>query len=265
MILEIRDGAFSYGEADIFQNIHLSLNRGDFLCLLGPNGCGKTTLLKCLGSMLQLKQGSILLNGQSLESIPPKQRAADIGYVPQEEGVAFPFSVHQMVSIGRSPYFVYFSAPTENDYEIVEASLKRVGIYHLKDKVFNKMSGGEKQLTLIARALAQQPKVMLMDEPTSHLDYGNQNRIMQLARELTKEGMAVLMSTHTPDAVFTYATKAALMYHGSLIAKGLPQDALTQDNLSLAYSMPMKIFKLTDENGNVQTFCRADNFNQGGK
>ena len=257
MIISMKNGAFSYNQQTVFSGISMELYEGDFFCILGPNGCGKTTLLKCLCTMLNLKSGTIDLGGINIHLIPRKQRAASIGYVPQEEFIAFPFSVEQMVSIGRAPYIGYFSLPNAGDLAIVNRVLDRMGIAHMAKRIFNQLSGGEKQLVLIARALVQQPKLLLMDEPTSHLDFKNQNLIMQMVSNLAKDGIAVLMSTHTPDHVFTYATKAALMHNGNFISMGDPLKALTRDNLSIAYNMPVKLYQITDEDTKIQkTFCQ---------
>jgi len=157
MILEIRDGSYSYGKnPPVFKKLNMELKETQFLCLLGQNGCGKTTLLKCLAGILPLSAGEVRINGKNLSAMSRREIALTIGYVPQEQETAFPFTVKEMVLVGRAPSLGFFSSPSAKDIAIAEEALERVGISKFKDKRFTELSGGERQLVLIARVLAQQ-------------------------------------------------------------------------------------------------------------
>ena len=258
ILLHMENGHFSYPQHEIFSGLDLTLEKSDFLCLLGANGCGKTTLIKCFASMHSLKEGTIQIMGRPLEQLSRRERATLIGYVQQEESVVFPYTVREMVTIGRAPHIGYMGSPSQEDFRIVDDAMERVGVSHLAEANFKTLSGGEKQLVFIARALAQQPRILLMDEPASHLDFRNQNMIMKLAAELAANGIGILMSTHSPDHVFNYATKTALMYQGAFIALGRPRDVLTEQQLSTAYSMDISLFRITDpRTGKEHIFCKA--------
>jgi iron complex transport system ATP-binding protein len=169
--VELTDGAFGYGRGDVFRGLNLSVGAGEVVCLLGPNGCGKTTLLRCLGGSLHLRQGSVFLGAQNIASLPVEQIAKRVGIVHQEHTMLFPYAVLEMVRMGRSAYLGMFSSPSPRDTQISDQALESVGIAHLRAKPYTQISGGERQLALVARALAQEPEVLLLDEPTSHLDF----------------------------------------------------------------------------------------------
>jgi len=258
MILSLQNASFSYVKGQpVFEDISLDLDKNMFFCILGANGCGKTTLIKCLASIYELQTGGLYFCGRNIGEMSRTARAQHIGCVPQEQAISLPFTVAQMVIIGRFPYLGYFSSPGKEDLEIAERAIEQVGIGRLKNKQFNQLSSGERQLALIARTLAQQPQIMLMDEPTSHLDFKNQNMIMRLVAELAQSGLSILMSTHMPDYVFSYATHAALMHNGRLLAVGEPHKTLNERNLSLVYDMPIKLYKITRDERTI-VFCQPD-------
>ncbi|MDQ1254555.1 MAG: iron complex transport system ATP-binding protein, partial [Euryarchaeota archaeon] len=180
-ILDIKNAEFSYnGKKSIFRNVNISLERGDVLCILGPNGTGKSTLVKCMNSLLKLKGGEILLKNKNIYSIGKTELAKTIGYIPQSNGSTFAYSVLDVVLMGRAPHLSLTSVPGKKDYKIAEEALESLGIFFLKNKTYTEISGGERQLVLMARALAQQPEILLLDEPTSHLDFGNQIRTLKV-------------------------------------------------------------------------------------
>lgn len=259
MSLEVKNASFSYREGkNIFNNINLDALENDVLCILGPNGCGKTTLLKCISGILKLKQGSIFLDGQDLNSLKRHQIASKIGYIPQEHASGFAYTVLDVVLMGRSPHLSIFSSPSETDYRIAEDAIRMVGSSHLIDKKYTEISGGERQLILIARTLAQQPKMLLLDEPTSHLDFKNQTLILKLVRKLAKDGLGVIMTSHFPDQALTYSGRIALMHNGSIIALGNPEEVITEANMGKIYGIDVKIYSVQDPNtGETLRFCRA--------
>jgi iron complex transport system ATP-binding protein len=259
MSLAVKNATFSYnGNVNVFDNISLKAPDNDVLCILGPNGCGKTTLLKCVSGILKLKHGDILLQNQSILSLKRSQIASIMGYIPQEHLSGFSYSVLEVVLMGRTPHLSLFSSPSEKDYQIAAEAMEMVGISHLREKRYTEISGGERQLVLVARTLAQQTQILLLDEPTSHLDFKNQTLVLRLVRKLAKSGLSVIMTSHFPDQALTYAGQIALMNHGTFITQGSPREIVTEDSLKQTYDMDVKIFTFNDPvSGEEFRFCRA--------
>ncbi len=236
-MLELRDLAFGYGTSRVGGGVSLTLRPGEVLALLGPNGAGKTTLFKTMLGLLAPLGGEVLLDAAPLETLDRKERARRIAYVPQAHAALFPFTVRDVVLMGRAAQVAPFSSPGRNDREVASAALERLGMAHLSDRPYTEISGGERQMTLIARALAQQPKVLVMDEPTASLDYGNQMRVLGHVRRLAREGMAVVLSTHNPDHVFMVADRVAMLQNGALAGIGPPADVLTVERVKQLYDI----------------------------
>ncbi|OGO04846.1 MAG: hypothetical protein A2Y73_02625, partial [Chloroflexi bacterium RBG_13_56_8] len=213
--LSIQAATFAYDRRPIFQDLSLELEPGCIAALLGPNGCGKTTLLRCLGGALRLQRGQVLLEGRDLWSYSETERARRIAFVFQEHRTVFPYSVLETVRMGRTPHLRFLGSPTRHDTEVAEHALEMVGCSYLRDQRYTEISGGERQLALIARALAQEPIALLLDEPTSHLDFGNQTLLLETVSRLAEEqGLAVLMSTHFPNHALLIAAVVHLMHAG---------------------------------------------------
>ena len=242
MILEVTDAAFSYdGERMIFEEISFAIGKGECLCILGPNGTGKSTLIKCLVNLMSLNTGRIRLNGADISGLTRPEIGTQIAYVPQGHQVVFPFSVEDYVLMGRSPHLSVFKSPGEEDRHIAAEALNTVGIRHLAARPVSEISGGELQLVLIARALAQQPSVMILDEPTSHLDFGNQVRVLRLIERLVAGGIAVVMSSHFPDHSFIIPQRVAIMKDKHFIAVGDADDVVTPAFLRQAYDIEVTV------------------------
>lgn len=220
---------------DVLKHVSFSLVAGEILCLLGPNGAGKTTLVQCLLGLLPPSAGQISLLGDDVSHLSHSERAKRISYVPQSAEVAFPFEARHVVLMGRTPHIRRLGEPTRLDREIAETMLVRAGIPHLADRPMNRLSGGERQLVLVARALAQDAPILVMDEPTSSLDLGNQRRVLRLARELAQSGKTVVMTTHAPDQPFLLDSKVALLKNGELLGVGAPGEVCTLDAMNKAY------------------------------
>lgn len=246
-IIEIEDAGFSYnGEEKIFQDINLSINKGDVLCILGPNGTGKTTLIKCLNCLLRLNTGNIFLSGEDIYSFNKTDLARQIGYIPQGHSPVFPFTVLDVVLMGRAPHLSSMSSPSKNDYEIARGSLEKMNMIHMVNKPYTELSGGEKQLVFFARVLAQEPDILLLDEPTSHLDFGNQIRTLNIIDKMATSGFTVVMSSHFPDHAFISADKVAIMKDCHIIDYGTPDEVITEENLEKAYNIGVKIMDLEE-------------------
>jgi iron complex transport system ATP-binding protein len=259
MSLEVKNAAFSYrNKVNVFDNISFKAVENDVLCILGPNGCGKTTLLKCVSGMLTLKQGDVLLDNRSILSLKRNQIAAVMGYIPQESSSGFAYSVLEVVLMGRTPHLSIFSSPAAKDYQIAAEAMEMVGISHLKDQRYTEISGGERQLVLVARTLTQQPKMLLLDEPISHLDFKNQTLILRLVRKLARNGLSVIMTSHFPDHALAYSGQIALMNKGVFLAQGNPNEIMTEENLRQTYGIEVRIFVMNDPVTDEEIrFCRA--------
>ncbi len=254
-MLSIRNATFAYSKKAVFRDLCLETDEGGFYCILGPNGCGKTTLLKCLAGILPLNQGRVYLNNTDLSQLHRNSIAKLIGYVMQEQETVFPFTVQQMVAVGRAPYVGLWASPSAEDMTIVEEVIEQIGLTKLRDKKYIELSGGEKQLVMIARVLAQKPKVLLMDEPASHLDFKNQERVMQLVKKLSLSGITVIMTTHFPNHAFAYADRVAIIHEGNILADGPTKSVMTEENLSTAYEMPISILTVKGQNNQEHNFC----------
>ncbi len=249
-LFEVKNISFSYDGDEIFSDISFSIDKGDVLCILGPNGTGKTTLIKCLNGLHDIDSGEILINGQSIKKLSFREISTHIGYIPQSHVPSFPFKVLDVVVMGRAPYLNLTDSPKKEDMEIALNSLKTLGIDHLKDKEYTNLSGGERQLVFLARVLCQKPDILILDEPTSHLDFGNQIKLLEIIDNLAKSGLSIIMSSHFPDHAFLSSTKVAIMKNKKFIDFGSPDDVVTESNLRKAYSIDVKLIEL-DNNRKV--------------
>jgi iron complex transport system ATP-binding protein len=246
-LLEVRNLNFSYNKIEVLTDISFTIQRGEILFLLGPNGCGKTTLLDCVLGILKPRQGDIYLNGTSIKDIKTWQIARQLAYVPQSHEKTFPYTVLDIVLMGRASYVGAFSAPSRQDKAIAEDTLQMLGIYDLKDRPYTQLSGGEGQLVMIARALVQQTKLIVMDEPTAHLDFKHEMVIMETIVDLVKEtGISILIASHFPNHAFYFKNnglrcRVALMNEHRFIDLGEPSEVLTEDNLRKTYNVNARL------------------------
>jgi iron complex transport system ATP-binding protein len=246
-LLSVRDLAFSYsGDANhtVFRDVSFAVSPGEIFCLLGPNGTGKSTLLKCVSNVLRGWKGAVFLDGKSVDSMATSAVARLAGFVPQNQTSTFPFLVKDVVVMGRNPHLSALSSPSRHDRSIAGDAMEAVGVLSLAERPCTALSGGEWQLVLIARALAQQPRVMILDEPTSHLDIGNQMKILGVVGELASEGLAIVMASHFPDHAFMIATDVAILNHGRLTMKGSPDSVLTDESMKETYGIDVKVLRV---------------------
>ncbi len=246
-LFDVRNISFSYDDEEIFSDISFSIERGDVLCVLGPNGTGKTTMIKCLNGLHDIDGGEILINGENIKKLSYAEISKHIGYIPQSHIPSFPFKVLDVVLMGRAPYLNLTDSPKKEDVEIAVNSLKTLGIHDLKDKEYTNLSGGERQLVFLARVLCQQPDILILDEPTSHLDFGNQIKLLEIIDNLANSGLSIIMSSHFPDHAFLSSTKVAIMKDKKFIDFGTPDDVVTEENLKKAYSIDVKLIELDNK------------------
>ncbi|MDR0913455.1 MAG: ABC transporter ATP-binding protein [Methanobrevibacter sp.] len=243
-LLEIKNGASSYQNKSIFKDINLQIEKGDILTILGPNGIGKTTLLKCLLGIKSLDHGEVIVKDENIKNLSPQAVSKVIAYVPQVHHTTFPFKVLDVVLMGRSPHINLFDSPEEKDVKIAKKAIKDMGIENLKDKEYIYLSGGERQLVFLARALAQESELLILDEPTSHLDFGNQIRLLQTVNNLAKKDLAIIMTSHYPDHSFISSNKVAIMQNKTFIDFGSPDEVVNSKNLKIAYNLDIDIITL---------------------
>jgi iron complex transport system ATP-binding protein len=240
-LIEVRGAGFSYGEQAVFGGVNLDVYTGEVLTVLGPNGCGKSTLLRCIGGALALKEGAVRFENVDLSTLDVRARARKIALLFQDHTASFPYAVLDVVSMGRTPYLSAFGAPSAQDIAIAEEALEQVGMSHLKQRPYTALSGGERQLVLLARTLAQQPAVILLDEPTAHLDFKNQVRSLQQIGALAERGVTMIMTTHDPNQAFLFPGRAALMRPGGALEVGPPPKVITDESLSAAYGIDVAV------------------------
>ena len=236
MTLSVKDLRFSYQRGqEVLKGISFDVEPGCFLSVLGPNGVGKSTLFRCLLGAQRDYCGSILVDGDDIRSLSARERARRIAYIPQTHRPAFGYTVLDTVLMGTTRQLSPFAEPKQAQIDLAEASLDRLGVYHLAQRNFSHLSGGEQQLVLVARAIAQQAGLIIMDEPTSSLDYGNQLRVLEQVKGLVSEGYTVLLSTHNPQHALSFADSVLAISDGTVAAMGSAHEVLTPDLIQTLY------------------------------
>lgn len=240
-MIEVEDIYFSYGKRRILNGVSFSIERGQFICVLGENGCGKTTLLKLMLGLLKPEKGRITLYGQDIRQMTERELAKKVAYIPQSHTPPFPFEVMDVVLMGRTPHLSKTCRPTAGDIEIARQSLERLGILEYADKRYTELSGGQRQMVIIARALTQQPDLLIMDEPTASLDFGNQYLVLTQMLRLAAEGLSVLMVTHDPDHALYCADQIIAMKDGRIIRQGETKAVISEPTMESVYRMTVKV------------------------
>ena len=239
--LEARDLSYGYDGTPVGEGVDLDLAGGEIVCLLGPNGGGKTTLFRTLLGVLPPIAGEVKAAGRPLSGWSRRDLARLLGYVPQAHAGLFAFTVEDVVLMGRTARRGLFAAPSRRDRDAARSALERLGIDRLASRVYTQISGGERQLTLIARALAQEVEVLILDEPTASLDFGNQLRVLAEVRRLRDAGIGVLMSTHQPAHALAVADRIALLKSGRVVAQGPPRETATPERLARLYGADLEV------------------------
>lgn len=235
---------YDHRKPAVVEGFDLSVNEGSITTILGPNGVGKTTLLNLVLGWLKPWSGKIILNGKSLEHYSRRAMGKQIALIPQSEHTPFEYSVLEYVLLGRTPYMPPLGLPSSSDEIAAYEALEKVGIGHLSEQSIIGISGGERQLVLVARALAQQTKILLLDEPTSHLDLSNKSRLVHILQGLKEHGTTILMTTHEPDIALALSDQAILMENGLVLAAGPTDEVINSESLTQVYHLPVKIIKV---------------------
>jgi iron complex transport system ATP-binding protein len=226
-----------YGAEPVLHEVSVTLGQGELVGLIGPNGCGKSTLLRCLSRTLRISSGTLQLDGRDIMAWPPREAARRLAFVPQQEAALFEFTVRDLVLMGRYPHLERWKGETERDYKIVMQALADADILHLADRPVTQLSGGEHRRVLLARALAQQTPLLLLDEPTAHLDVTHQVELLTLVRQQTRsQGQGALAALHDLNQAAEFCDRLILMRSGHIIAQGAPEAVLTAANLRTAYN-----------------------------
>lgn len=250
-MLSIQNLCFSYGKSPVLRDINFHADANDFICVLGENGAGKTTLFRCILGLLRHYTGQIFLNGQNSKQLSAAALARLVAYIPQAHAPSFNYSVFQTVLMGTNPNLQGFSTPRQAEEQLAQNMLEQVGISHLASRGYAEISGGERQLVLVARALAQQSKILIMDEPTSSLDYGNQFRVLAQVKELARQGYLVLLSTHNPEHALLFGSKVLIIQNGQITHYGEPKATITPEVLQQLYHIPVDIHHITEDGKSI--------------
>jgi iron complex transport system ATP-binding protein len=243
MNLRVEKLCGGYRGKAVLHGVNFTLRPGEVVCLLGPNGCGKTTLFKMILRLLRPASGCIRLGEENIAGWSERRLARSFGYVPQAHTPPFAFLVRDVVLMARAAHLPPFGAPGRSDENIASEALAMLGILHLAGRRYTEISGGERQLVLIARALAQDAPWLILDEPAASLDLANQMRVLRSVADLAARGFGVLMTTHDPTHAFLCASRAVLMHAGRIVASDTPQNALTDDALHEAYGVPLHVME----------------------
>jgi iron complex transport system ATP-binding protein len=250
--LTIEDLSYGYPGHVVGHNISFTVGAGEVLCVLGRNGEGKSTLFKTILGLLPPLTGALRVDGEPIAGWSLRRRALTFGYVPQNGGGTFPFTVAELVLMGRTAHRGPFAAPSATDREAADEAIATLGIGHLATREWVRVSGGERQLALVARALAQEPRILVLDEPTASLDFGNQVRVLESIRSLAEtRALSVMLSTHHPEQAFACADRVAVLSGGELLRIGAPAEVVTAETLHACYSVDVAVLPVADSQYHV--------------
>lgn len=250
--IELAGACFSYdGVTNVFADLNCTIASDEVFCILGPNGIGKSTLLNGIMNIHPLSAGRILVDGRDVGAYSPPELARKIAYIPQTYQMAFPFKVMDLVLMGRTPHLNDMNRPSREDYNKAMEAIAILGLEPFVDRACTQLSGGQLQLVMLARAIAQEAEFLVMDEPTSHLDYGKTMETLRLIRRMHARGMGVVFTTHSPDHAFLVCDKVAIMDGGTFSHIGSPRDVVSADLLSRIYQTKVDILEYADGAGRV--------------
>ncbi|MCL6448893.1 MAG: ABC transporter ATP-binding protein [Armatimonadetes bacterium] len=234
-MLRVENLHFAFPGFQVLEDISFDVKKGELCALFGPNGSGKTTLLKCVAQLLKYQKGDVYVDEDKINKKSAAELARIISYVPQEHKPPFPYQVKEVVLMGRTPHLGRFFGPSRKDIAVAVRAMDLIGIRYLANRSYTELSGGQRQLVLIARALAQETKVLLLDEPTSNLDFQNQIKIWRIIKKATRNGISALTCTHDPNHVLWFCDRVIVLKDNGIIATGPPDKVLTEETLNEIY------------------------------
>ena len=251
MSIEVKNLSFSYADRQVLHDISFKVGQGEFVSILGPNGVGKSTLFRCMLGLLSGYSGQVLVNGLDRRKMSVRQCAKEIAYIPQSSSPAFNYSVFDIVLMGSTPSLAGFRSPSAESRERCEWALDKIGITELSQRCFHRLSGGERQLVMIARALTQNAPILMLDEPTANLDFGNQLRVLQQMKSLSREGYTIIQTTHHPEKSFMFSDRILAVSGGKLLLDGKPSEVLTDRIMHELYGVEVDILSLYDDKARI--------------
>lgn len=251
MSIEVKELSFAYGDHPVLHNVSFRVEKGEFLSILGPNGVGKSTLFRCMLGLLSGYTGQVLVDGKDARSFSVRETAKHIAYIPQSSHPIFNYSVLDIVLMGRTSGLSTFRSPGKKDCDRCHWALEKVGIPHLAQRCFHRLSGGEQQLVLIARALVQDAPILMLDEPTANLDFGNQLLVLEQAKTLAREGYTVIQTTHHPEQSYMFSDRILAVQRGRVLAEGTPGEVLTKDTMAALYGVDVEVVSLYHDKARI--------------
>ena len=251
MSIEVKNLSFSYGSHAVLHDINFSVGSGEFLSILGPNGVGKSTLFRCVLGLLSGYTGQVLVNGIDAKTFSIREAAKHIAYIPQSSRPVFNYSVFDIVLMGTTSGLNPLRSPAKRDQERCQWAMEKVGISHLADRCYHRLSGGEQQLVLIARALVQNAPILMLDEPTANLDFGNQLLVLEQAQSLAREGYTVIQTTHHPEQSYMFSDRILAIQDGRVLTEGRPADVLSEATMKALYHVDVEILSLYEDKARI--------------
>ncbi len=255
MILEMSNLSCGYDKKAVVKNINETVSPGEICCILGENGVGKSTLFKTILKLLPPIDGSISIDGERIEKISHKKLATKMAYVAQSHTPPFPYSVEEVITMGRMIHMNVFSSPSKKDKEVVDRIIEEMEIGFLRKKAYNLISGGERQLVMIAKALAQEPQCLVLDEPTANLDYGNKVIVLNTIKHLAEKGMSIVFTTHDPEQALLLNAKTIILFKDGPSLSGKANSVVNERTLKTAYDANIRVVEIIDDNGNPVRVC----------
>ncbi len=255
MRIDLNKVSVGYDKTIVLKDITLSIESGNFVCVLGANGIGKTTLFKSILGFIPIIDGSISIDGKSISTLSPRDLSEYLAYVPQAKSIVYDMDVLDVVVMGRARFIKKFSQPSDYDYEKAKAILTRLNIEKLSNKKYSELSGGEQQIVLIARALIQESKFIVMDEPASNLDFENQKKVLECLMQLSKQGVGIILSSHSPDHALFCNTKVVMIMKDKTIQVGTIDQILTNQNLQAVYGVDIQLISDHTPDGRLIQSC----------
>ena len=252
-MIDVEDLSFSYGGQRVLKDISFHMDKGEFLSVLGANGVGKSTLFRCILGLLRDYTGTVRIDGSDTRELSPRQMAKLVAYIPQHTSSAYNFSVEEIVLMGATAGLSAFRSPGRAEKKRAQEAMERIGIASLRDRCFHHLSGGEQQLAILARAIVQDARVLMLDEPTASLDFGNQMLVLTQVRSLSREGYSVIQTTHNPEHAYSFSDRILALKDGAIYRYGTPKEVIVPEVIGELYSLETQVSSLYGDRVRVCT------------